>query len=373
MRRRTLEETDQLRTVLLQSVSHDLRTPLTAIKATAAALRVRRRRCPPRRAAAAGRHRAGGRPARRTSSRTCSTCRGSRAAASSSIASRVPLDELVDEARRRRRRRRRRRSRSTCRIVRRGRRRRRDAAAPGARQPARRTRRATRRTAAGPDRGARGRPTRSRSASSTTGPAIPEPERAADLRAVQPAAAGAARQRLGARPRHLARLRRPRTAARSSVETTPGGGATFVVRLPTHAGAVEAWRVRRRSCSSTTSRRSCARCRSALESQGYTVSGVTTGEQAVAKTAAMPPDLVLLDLGLPGIDGFEVLRRIRAFAPTLPIVVRLGARRRRQQGARARPRRRRLRLEAVLGAGAAGAGADRAPPRRARRRRSRRR
>ena len=58
-----------------------------------------------------------------------------------------------------------------------------------------------------------------------------------------------------------------------------------------------------------------------LESQGYTVSGVTTGEQAVAKTAAATPDLVLLDLGLPGIDGIEVLKRIRAFAPTLPIVV----------------------------------------------------
>ena len=70
----------------------------------------------------------------------------------------------------------------------------------------------------------------------------------------------------------------------------------------------------------------------ALESHDYTVSAVTTGEQAVARTASLAPDLVLLDLGLPGIDGFEVIRRIRTFAPTLPIVVRLGARRRRQQG-----------------------------------------
>jgi K+-sensing histidine kinase KdpD len=38
LRRRTLEETDELRTVLLQSVSHDLRTPLTAIKAAAGSL-----------------------------------------------------------------------------------------------------------------------------------------------------------------------------------------------------------------------------------------------------------------------------------------------------------------------------------------------
>jgi two-component system sensor histidine kinase KdpD len=39
LRRRALEETDRLRTILVQSVSHDLRTPLTAIKATASALR----------------------------------------------------------------------------------------------------------------------------------------------------------------------------------------------------------------------------------------------------------------------------------------------------------------------------------------------
>jgi two-component system KDP operon response regulator KdpE len=58
-----------------------------------------------------------------------------------------------------------------------------------------------------------------------------------------------------------------------------------------------------------------------LESQGYTVSGVTTGEQAVARAASEMPDLVLLDLGLPKIDGFEVIRRIRTFAPTLPILV----------------------------------------------------
>ena len=39
-RRRALEETDRLRSILLQSVSHDLRTPLTAIKASASALRM---------------------------------------------------------------------------------------------------------------------------------------------------------------------------------------------------------------------------------------------------------------------------------------------------------------------------------------------
>lgn len=58
-----------------------------------------------------------------------------------------------------------------------------------------------------------------------------------------------------------------------------------------------------------------------LEAHDYTVAAVTTGEQAVAKAASLTPSLVLLDLGLPGMDGFEALRRIRAFAPTLPVVV----------------------------------------------------
>jgi two-component system, OmpR family, KDP operon response regulator KdpE len=61
--------------------------------------------------------------------------------------------------------------------------------------------------------------------------------------------------------------------------------------------------------------------RIALESQGYTVHAVTTGEQAVARVADLELDLVILDLGLPGIDGLEVIRRVRAFQPHVPILV----------------------------------------------------
>jgi DNA-binding response OmpR family regulator len=48
-----------------------------------------------------------------------------------------------------------------------------------------------------------------------------------------------------------------------------------------------------------------------LRQQGYAVSVVADGEAALAAVAAAPPDLVLLDVMLPGIDGYEVCRRLR--------------------------------------------------------------
>jgi DNA-binding response OmpR family regulator len=48
-----------------------------------------------------------------------------------------------------------------------------------------------------------------------------------------------------------------------------------------------------------------------LEIEGYDVEVAHTGEAAVAAAIARRPDVVLLDVMLPGIDGFEVLRRLR--------------------------------------------------------------
>jgi len=48
-----------------------------------------------------------------------------------------------------------------------------------------------------------------------------------------------------------------------------------------------------------------------LRQEGYQVDDVATGEEAVAAVRARPPDLVVLDVRLPGIDGFEALRQIR--------------------------------------------------------------
>jgi two-component system KDP operon response regulator KdpE len=57
-----------------------------------------------------------------------------------------------------------------------------------------------------------------------------------------------------------------------------------------------------------------------LAARGYEVDVAPTGEEALALATAVPPDAVLVDLGLPGIDGLEVIRRLREWS-TVPIVV----------------------------------------------------
>jgi two-component system KDP operon response regulator KdpE len=58
----------------------------------------------------------------------------------------------------------------------------------------------------------------------------------------------------------------------------------------------------------------------ALTSEGYRVIDAESGEEGVRQAAAHTPDLVLLDLGLPDIDGLEVTRRIREWS-AVPIIV----------------------------------------------------
>ena len=58
----------------------------------------------------------------------------------------------------------------------------------------------------------------------------------------------------------------------------------------------------------------------ALRQGGYLVVEAATGESALAVFAQEHPDLVLLDVNLPGIDGFEVARRLRA-GSSVPILL----------------------------------------------------
>lgn len=60
--------------------------------------------------------------------------------------------------------------------------------------------------------------------------------------------------------------------------------------------------------------------RTSLEAHGYAVRTAGTGEEAVVAAAEASPDLVFLDLGLPDLDGTEVIRRVRAFSE-VPVIV----------------------------------------------------
>jgi CheY-like chemotaxis protein len=60
-----------------------------------------------------------------------------------------------------------------------------------------------------------------------------------------------------------------------------------------------------------------------LERRGYRVLPAVDGEQAVADARTALPDLILMDLGLPGIDGWEATRRLKADSATqhIPLIV----------------------------------------------------
>lgn len=60
--------------------------------------------------------------------------------------------------------------------------------------------------------------------------------------------------------------------------------------------------------------------RTSLSAHGYRVVEASCGREAIALTTTERPELLLLDLGLPDMDGFEVIRRLREWS-TVPIIV----------------------------------------------------
>ncbi len=69
--------------------------------------------------------------------------------------------------------------------------------------------------------------------------------------------------------------------------------------------------------------------RTGLGTHGFTIYEAETGKQGIVEVGVRKPDLLILDLGLPDMDGVEVIKAIRAWSP-IPIIV-LSARSSEQQ------------------------------------------
>jgi two-component system, response regulator, stage 0 sporulation protein F len=58
-----------------------------------------------------------------------------------------------------------------------------------------------------------------------------------------------------------------------------------------------------------------------FQDEGYEVISAFTGEEAMEKFRSEPPDLVILDIQMPGMNGIDVLRQMKMVAPQLPIIL----------------------------------------------------
>jgi len=64
----------------------------------------------------------------------------------------------------------------------------------------------------------------------------------------------------------------------------------------------------------------CRFLRTSLSAQGFQIIEAGTGERGIVEIGTRKPELVILDLGLPGIDGVEVIRKVREWS-AVPIIV----------------------------------------------------
>jgi len=61
--------------------------------------------------------------------------------------------------------------------------------------------------------------------------------------------------------------------------------------------------------------------REEFEEDGYEVHSALNGTDALEKFEAISPDLVILDINMPGMNGIEVLRQMKEINPTLPVIL----------------------------------------------------
>jgi signal transduction histidine kinase/ActR/RegA family two-component response regulator len=111
-------------------------------------------------------------------------------------------------------------------------------------------------------------------------------------------------------------------------------GSRFIVRLPLAAAAMtaesstappaEAATCPRRVLLVDDNADGLAMMRLALETRGHHVESATDGTLAIAAAAAFEPDVAVLDIGLPGIDGYELARVLRTRFPRLRLIALTG-------------------------------------------------
>ncbi len=61
--------------------------------------------------------------------------------------------------------------------------------------------------------------------------------------------------------------------------------------------------------------------REELEEEGYEVISAMTGEEGLKLFQKEKPDLVILDINMPGMDGIEVLRQMKQMKPDVPVIL----------------------------------------------------
>ncbi|MBA2847686.1 response regulator [Thermosulfuriphilus ammonigenes] len=61
--------------------------------------------------------------------------------------------------------------------------------------------------------------------------------------------------------------------------------------------------------------------REELEEEGYEVYSALNGEEALKMAEEVDPDLVILDINMPGMDGIEVLRQLKEKKPNRPVIL----------------------------------------------------
>jgi two-component system, response regulator, stage 0 sporulation protein F len=65
----------------------------------------------------------------------------------------------------------------------------------------------------------------------------------------------------------------------------------------------------------------CELYRSELEDEGYTVTIAYSGIQALEKVESNPPDLIVLDIQMPGMDGIETLEKLLGRDKGIPVIL----------------------------------------------------